>query len=252
MTPLKSSLILLAAVFLSQYSLAGNGMLGVTIKKRLEKIKQEQAIGNEDSVYSADVSFYAPPTVAGTGCNAQDTSITLSPDNKKVSILFSNFVNELDGVSAIRAKKNCLVRVPIKVPQGLRLSIVRIDYRGFNALPLLANTNLQSIVSYVNAQNNVALKAKEQFNTEFRGPINEDYFLGALFPKAVYSQCGQNVVVEVNNSLETVAKPKGETVFSSIDSLDVDASPGQTSAIHLKWQKCNCKIVKGKQICPAS
>ena len=76
------------------------------------------------------------PAYGGSGCPRGSAAVALSPDAKSLSILFDNFIVEAGGDSGRRtARKTCNVAIPVHVPQGYSVSILKIDYRGFNSIP---------------------------------------------------------------------------------------------------------------------
>ena len=82
----------------------------------------------------ADSIQLGNPEYGGTGCPAGTASVSLSPDNSAISILFDQYVVEAGGAKAFD-RKNCNIAVPVHVPQGFSVSVIAIDYRGFVQLP---------------------------------------------------------------------------------------------------------------------
>src|SRR3954468_8775829 len=77
------------------------------------------------------------PIMGGTGCPAGSASAVLSPDGKSLSILFDQYTVQAGGTTGQQFdRKACSVAIPVHVPQGYAVSILQIDYRGFNALPV--------------------------------------------------------------------------------------------------------------------
>ena len=76
------------------------------------------------------------PAYGGSGCPAGTASITLSPDESALSILFDSY-----SVEAGRAtnktvdRKSCNISIPVQVPQGYSVAVFQVDYRGYNLLP---------------------------------------------------------------------------------------------------------------------
>src|SRR5210317_1389202 len=85
------------------------------------------------AVYADDI-FLGVPGYGGNGCPAGSASVTLSPDAKSLSIIFDEFITETNRRKPID-RKSCNLAIPVHVPQGLSVSIIDIDYRGFVSLP---------------------------------------------------------------------------------------------------------------------
>ena len=87
--------------------------------------------------YAQDITL-GTPGYGGTGCPAGSASVTLSPDARSLSILFDAFT-----VSATRGqtfeRKSCNIAVPVRVPQGLSVAILQVDYRGCTWAHVLQN-----------------------------------------------------------------------------------------------------------------
>src|SRR4051794_19530380 len=76
------------------------------------------------------------PGYGGTGCPGGSVSATLSPDKKSLSLIFDQFVATAGGNSG-RAidRKTCNIAVPVHIPQGISISVIDVDYRGYIFLP---------------------------------------------------------------------------------------------------------------------
>src|SRR5689334_8347785 len=93
------------------------------------------------SVAHADDIALGTPGYGGTGCPDGSASVTLSPDAKSLSILFDSFVVDAGGATnKAFDRKVCNVAIPVHVPQGLSVSILAIDYRGHNEIPVGAKS----------------------------------------------------------------------------------------------------------------
>lgn len=73
---------------------------------------------------------------AGNGCPAGSASVVLASDKKSVSFLFDDFTVTVGGYGQRTfARKKCDVAVGMKIPEGISISILDADYRGFINLP---------------------------------------------------------------------------------------------------------------------
>src|SRR5688572_13248934 len=76
------------------------------------------------------------PGFGGNGCPQGTVSATLTDNASTLSVLFDDYIVESGGSTGQRlARKTCNVSIPVRVPQGLSLSVIKVDYRGFNSLP---------------------------------------------------------------------------------------------------------------------
>ena len=87
------------------------------------------------AAYADDIAL-GEPGYGGTGCPAGTVDVTLSPDAKSLSLLFDEYQVSVGGSSGKSFdRKSCNIAIPVHVPQGLSVSILKIDFRGFNHLP---------------------------------------------------------------------------------------------------------------------
>ena len=179
-------------------------------------------------VFADDISL-GIPGYGGTGCPDGTVSATLSPDAKSLSLLFDQYQVSVGGTTGRSFdRRSCNIAIPVHVPQGLSVSILKIDYRGFNRLP-------QSATSQFNVEYFFAGTRGPSFQRVFRGVLEEDYLINnELRAEAiVWSGCGADVNLRTNSSMR-VSTVSNREAMSSIDSQDVNAS----IVYHLQWRKC--------------
>ena len=181
-------------------------------------------------VLAVDDISLGTPGYGGTGCPAGTVSATLSPDAKSLSLLFDQYQVTVGGDTGKNFdRKSCNIAIPVHVPQGLSVSVLKIDYRGFNQLP-------QSASSQFNVEYFFSGTRGPTFQKKFRGPIAEDYLINnSLTVEAiVWSGCGADVNLRTNSSMrvQTVANREA---MASIDSQDVNAG----IIYQLQWRKCS-------------
>lgn len=179
--------------------------------------------------FADDISL-GEPGYGGTGCPAGTVSVTLSPDAKSLSLLFDQYQVAVGGDTGKSFdRKSCNIAIPVHVPQGLSVSVLKIDYRGFNHLP-------QSATSQFNVEYFFAGTRGPTFQRKFRGPLDEDYLINnELTAEAiVWSGCGADVNLRTNSSMR-VSSLYNREALSSIDSQDVNAA----IVYQLQWRKCN-------------
>lgn len=183
-------------------------------------------------VYSLSVMaegvFLGIPGYGGSGCPAGSASITLSPGQKSLSIIFDEFIVEAGGRKKI-ARKSCNIAIPVHVPQGLSVSIIKVDYRGFVSQAKGATTRLSTEYFF-------AGKKGLKLRRIFKGEQEEDFTLTdtlGLFAQ-VWSACGKSVNLRVNTSLLTRSNKFRDETLAMIDSADFEAG----LVYHLKWKNC--------------
>ena len=176
----------------------------------------------------ADISL-GEPGYGGTGCPDGTVSVTLSPDQKSLSLLFDQYQLAVGGETGKSFdRKSCNIAIPVHVPQGLSVSVLNIDFRGFNHLP-------PSATSQFNVEYFFAGTRGPAFQRKFSGPLDDDYLINnELTAQAVvWSGCGADVNLRTNSSMrvKTVANKEA---MASIDSEDVNAA----IVYQLQWRSC--------------
>ncbi len=181
-------------------------------------------------VFAVDGISLGEPGYGGTGCPAGTVSATLSPDAKSLSLLFDQYQVAVGGETGKSFdRKSCNIAIPVRVPQGLSVSVLKIDYRGFNQLP-------QSATSQFNVEYFFAGTRGPSFQRKFRGPIAEDYLINnnLTVQAIVWSDCGADVNLRTNSSMR-VQTVSNREAMASIDSQDVSAG----IVYQLQWRQCS-------------
>lgn len=166
------------------------------------------------------------PAYNGTGCPNGSASVALTPDHKSLSILFSQFMVQANRIQRLD-RKNCDIAVPVHVPNGLSVSVINIDYRGFNSLP--AGT-----MSQFNAEYFFAGTRGPAYSKTFYGPQTGNYVLrNNLVATAIsWSPCGQDVNLRATTSM--FVRSNNLDALSTVDSADLRAGLIYT----LQWRRC--------------
>jgi len=170
------------------------------------------------------------PGYAGTGCPAGSASAILSPDAQELSILFSEYVAQAGGATRKQIdRKNCAIAVPVHVPQGYSVSVLQIDYRGYNALPLGAKSTATAEYFFAGTRGPL-------FRRDFVGPLDSDYtFTNRLIASAiVWSPCGAQVILRANTAMTVQTNRLNQDAMATVDSADVSAS----LIYKLSWRRC--------------
>lgn len=168
------------------------------------------------------------PGYGGTGCPASSASVTLSPDQTALSILFDNYVVEAGNGRTID-RKSCNIAIPVHVPQGYAISVFQVDYRGFNSLPVGARSTFN--VEYFFAGSRGVRQSKS-----FYGFANGLYELtdNLTAESVVWSACGADTNLRVNTSMLVQTNRMQQQAMSTVDSADVTAG----LVYHVSWKRC--------------
>jgi hypothetical protein len=186
-------------------------------------------IGGLSTVAHADDIALGQPGYGGTGCPDGSVSATLSPDQKSLSLLFDTYQAEAGGDTGKSFdRKSCNVAIPVHVPQGLSVSVLAIDYRGYNNVPVGASTDFNVEYFFAGSQG-------PSFKKTFKGPIDDDYLIhNQLTAQAiVWSACGADVNLRTNTSIRVTTKANKQAL-ATVDSEDVSAAV----VYGLQWKKC--------------
>jgi hypothetical protein len=193
----------------------------------MKKILMMVAALAATSAFADDISL-GQPSYGGTGCPGGTASAVLSPDAKSLSLLFDAYTVEAMGQKRVD-RKSCNVAIPVHVPHGLSLSIVQVDYRGFNSLP-------QGALSSFNVEYFFAGQKGPKYQRNFSGPVTSDFLVQnpLLVSAIVWSPCGADTILRTNSSMSVQTNGMGQQAQSSIDSIDISAGV----IYRLAWRQC--------------
>lgn len=184
------------------------------------------------------------PVYDGSGCPAGSAGVAMTTDNRAVSIVFSQFIIEA-GANANResTEKNCRMIIPIEAPQGFRMAVAQLDYRGFKALPNKARAKLVA-VHRISHQLKKVVSPRTRSVQVFDGPNAEDFFMSATLEakpqnaaNPIKNTCGGMYNLEIDASLFVKTNPTGEQAMITLDSIDGQIQDGSV-AYHLEWEQC--------------
>lgn len=167
------------------------------------------------------------PTYGGTGCPSGTAAVALS--GQTISILYDQFIAEAGGPTGRTFdRKSCNLAIPVNVPNGLSVSVVSVDYRGYNGLPAGANSVFRVEYFFAGGTGPV-------FNQTFAGPRQQDFTLRNNIVAAanVWSACGQDVILRTNASIR-VTTSGGQQAMATVDTTDVNAA----IVFHLQYRAC--------------
>ena len=177
----------------------------------------------------ADDIALGQPGLGGTGCPAGTASATLSPDLKSLSILFDQYQVEAGGTTGKSFdRKSCNIAIPVHVPQGLSISVLAIDYRGYNHVPAGGSTDFNVEYFFAGARG-------PTFKKTFPGALDSDFTIHneLTAQSIVWSACGVDVNLRTNSSIR-IATKGNQQAQANVDSEDVNAA----IVYQLQWKKC--------------
>jgi hypothetical protein len=186
------------------------------------------AAGISGAAHAEDITL-GEPGYGGTGCPGGSVSATLSPDATSLSLLFDQYLVEAGGDTGKKFdRKSCNIAIPVHVPQGIAISILSIDYRGYNQFE--AGSDSQFNVEYF-----FAGAKGPTFTKKFVGPKDEDYLIHneLTAQTIVWSKCGADVNLRTNSSIRVNTK-NNKQALATVDSEDVSAA----IVYQLQWKKC--------------
>jgi hypothetical protein len=175
-----------------------------------------------------DISL-GEPGYGGTGCPAGSVSATLSPDAKQLTLIFDEYLVEAGGETGRSFdRKSCNIAIPVHVPQGLSISIITIDYRGYNNLPTGARSEFGVEYFFAGTRG-------PTFRRTFNGVLDEEYFIrNELTAQAlVWSDCGADVNLRTNSNIRVTTR-NNRQALATVDSQDVSAA----IIYQLTWRAC--------------
>ncbi len=178
---------------------------------------------------SAEGITLGVPGFGGTGCPAGTVSTTLSPDAKSLSLIFDQFTVAAGGTTGTSFdRKSCNVAIPVHVPNGFSVSVLAVDYRGYNHLPVQGS-------SQFNVEYFFAGTRGPSFRRSFSGPLDSDYTINnkLLATAEVWSACGADVILRTNASMR-LSTVNNREASATVDTEDVNAA----IVYHLEYRSC--------------
>lgn len=171
------------------------------------------------------------PQYGGSGCPAGSASVSLSPDEDALSILFDSFSASAGSHVGKRVdRKSCNLSIPVSIPQGYSVAVIQVDYRGYNLIPAFgAYTRLNTEYFWAGIRG-------PAYSKLFTGPQNIDFTTtnGILAHSLVWTPCGASVNLRVNTNIMAQSNTRMDQTEIMVDSADI------TSGLiyHLQWREC--------------
>lgn len=182
------------------------------------------------SAYAQQGLKLGTPAYGGTGCPAGTASLTLSPSETELSILFDSFVAESGGYTGLRvARKSCNLSIPVQVPNGYSVAVISVDYRGYNLVPSGGRNQVTAEYFWAGSQG-------PRLSQSFLGPKNDNYLFtnNLIASTLVWTPCSASVNLRVNASVMSQTNTRMEQAMMTVDSADVSTG----LVYHLQWRRC--------------
>lgn len=197
------------------------------------------------------------PDVSGSGCPLGTSSISLSPDQKSISILFDNYSvevpyeNDLGQLKTIDYKV-CNIKLPINIPEGHKVESVSFDYdvRGYSfadpGLQIKFSSLLVSATGLLRSDiaNDRPRMKKLHQNTwlDRDWGVDEDWVLSNVVEQVINSNCAQirdrsfKLILKnvLSASMSKRLIDEGFTAMATLDSTDIKSKMD----ISIKLKKC--------------
>lgn len=159
------------------------------------------------------------PQNAGSGCPLGSVAAVISPDETQLSLLFDSYQVEAGPASGRTIdRKNCTIGIPVQVPGGYSLSIVKVIYRGFVGLPNRgASARFTADYSFANT-------IGPRFQRQFDGAQSTDYVISndLAVTAMTWSACGASTNLRINTSM-MLQNTSGLDAIASVDSADLSS-----------------------------
>lgn len=190
--------------------------------------------------------------MSGTGCPQGSARVVLSPDSSVMSVLFDQFVTEINpGEGERRVRKNCDLSLKVSFSGKYRVAIVGSDIRGYAGIPAGGRSviRVQHIPAFAMDHPNWKRMDLRQVLT---GPISEDLFMEVKFKdRPGWSRCGTEAAEQgftlmgINMIIDSANRSKTESLITAIDSMDTDANAGLQYKLAWMPDKANCPNRRG-------
>lgn len=231
--------------------------LFVTIVSILSQTTWAQTTPNPSEVYIKNISAH------GSGCPSGSVRSVLSPDGKTMSVLFDNYISEIDTSLRILEQKNCQLTIEMNIPVGWSYSLASADYRGFAELDpntMAVQEILYTFGSLIESRPTPvagrsvsvsSLKGRIPTRTRtatfssriLKGPFSGDYSFNNLVTvgEMPWSSCDSRAVrdLKIHTSLLARSLTRGPTKLPGTAMITLDTIDGTVAqSFDMAWKKC--------------
>ncbi len=157
------------------------------------------------------------PSYGGNGCPAGTAAVVVSEDRQTMSVLFDQFKAEAGNTTGRRIDRaSCNLRIPLRVEAGYSVALIKVDYRGFNAMAVGGSTTFNAEYFYAGSRG-------PKHTRKFRGPLADEFTIGNQVVSQVWSPCGKDVIFGINASATAIADSSMQQTLMIVDTADLTA-----------------------------
>jgi hypothetical protein len=170
------------------------------------------------------------PAYGGTGCPVGTASVTVAPDQSAISVLFDSYIAEAGRTNGRRMdRKTCNLTIPVAVPQGYSIAILKVDYRGYNSVPSGGEARFDAEYFWAGARGPTISRI-------FTGPFDDTFTLTdeLIARTLVWTPCGASVNLRINTGAMVRSNSRMDQAMSQIDSADISSG----LIYHFQWRRC--------------
>lgn len=167
------------------------------------------------------------PGYGGPGCPDGTARVSLNDDGTQLRLSFERFQAAAGGGSGRSFdRKSCNLSIPVSVPSGKSVSVISVQYRGFNRLPA-------SATSRISVETFLAGGSGPVVSRSFTGPLQDAFTFSERGTATAWSACGADVILRINASLRVNASG------SRAASIGVRRQDVSTGLVYrLRWRDC--------------
>ena len=161
------------------------------------------------------------PTYGGTGCPAELAPQLAISGSGLLTVRYNNFTLE-DAAQSMVGRKNCSIRIPLRVADGYRIAVQNVEFRGILRLPTQTSLQINSDVGFVGT-NMVQLsqtfdRAQNMQNIRLRGASEHP----------VSTACGADAMLSLNTNV----------LYSKQPSVSGVRAQARLTQVQLLLEKC--------------
>lgn len=175
------------------------------------------------------------PQTGGNGCPQGTVSATVDPSGQAVSFLFDQYIAEAGAMTGKRLdRKSCNIAIPIHVPNGYSVALLKVDYRGYNLVPVGGQNKLD--VEYFWAGQRGPRVSKTFRAPSYNRPLDDNFTITdqLIATTIVWSGCGESVNFRINSSMTAMSNGRMDQTMAILDSADVSGE----LKYHFQFRRC--------------
>lgn len=176
---------------------------------------------------------FETPAYGGSGCPARTASAVLNSDKTILNFILDRFEVEAGkSVQLIMNRKDCMLSIPIHVPQGYSVRLKLPDFTGFNSIPSGAKAQLDIVVYWSGFHT-------PNISETFNGPLNSDFITrNEMFSNSIdWSACGKDTALKVRMTMTVNTNSEMEDVVSLLNPYS--SNDFSRSHYQLQWKRCD-------------